>query len=250
MNIIPGAEPFFFEGGLTGCLLIHGFSGTPREMLGLGKSLAAANYTVSAPLIAGHGTSPEDFAKTTWPDWVASVQSALDDLRGKTRQIFLIGLSAGGVIGLHLAATNPVTGLVCMSVPMYFNHPLLRFIPLLKLFVKYHRETSESDLADPSALSEIITYKRRPLSCVESLMKLQEVVRQELKQIKTPTLIMQGDRDRAIPPESADYIYEHLGSSDKTILHFPNSGHGIQVDAQKETVWAEIKRFIEERVNP
>ncbi len=37
---------FFFEGGRSGVLLIHGLTGTPREMKMLGKGLNRAGFTV------------------------------------------------------------------------------------------------------------------------------------------------------------------------------------------------------------
>ena len=46
MLIIKNAEPFFFPGNTTGCLLIHGFSSSPREMQPLGDFLAGKEYTV------------------------------------------------------------------------------------------------------------------------------------------------------------------------------------------------------------
>src|SRR5437764_946463 len=48
-------QPFRIRGGTRGCLLIHGFAGTPPEMRGLGEYLAAAGYDVMGPLLAGHG---------------------------------------------------------------------------------------------------------------------------------------------------------------------------------------------------
>ena len=61
-------NPFFFEGGPTGCLLVHGFSRSPLEMGPMGEYLAGKGLTVLGVRLAGHGTSPEDMAKTTWCD--------------------------------------------------------------------------------------------------------------------------------------------------------------------------------------
>jgi carboxylesterase len=44
--IIPSAEPFYFPGGKTGCLLVHGFTGSPKEMRWMGEYLAGQGYTV------------------------------------------------------------------------------------------------------------------------------------------------------------------------------------------------------------
>ena len=45
--IIKNAEPFYFPGNSTGCLLIHGFSGAPTEMRPLGDFLAEKGYSFS-----------------------------------------------------------------------------------------------------------------------------------------------------------------------------------------------------------
>ena len=43
--IIPSAEPFYYQGNKIGCLLIHGFTGTPKEMRLMGEYLANQGYT-------------------------------------------------------------------------------------------------------------------------------------------------------------------------------------------------------------
>ena len=75
------AEPFFISGGKTGCLLIHGFTGTPKEMRMLGDFLAAEGYTVLAPRLFGHATAPADMARARWADWVASVEDGMNLLK-------------------------------------------------------------------------------------------------------------------------------------------------------------------------
>src|SRR5438128_12657349 len=100
-------RPFRIRGGTRGCLLIHGFAGTPPEMRGLGEYLAAAGYDVMGPLLAGHGLSPEAMALTRWTDWAASAQLAYETLRQDCAEVFVAGQSLRGTLALHLAATNP-----------------------------------------------------------------------------------------------------------------------------------------------
>ena len=66
--IMPGAEPFLYEAGETGCLLVHGFTSSPSEMRGLGRYLADRGITANAGLLPGHGTSPADLQGVTWPE--------------------------------------------------------------------------------------------------------------------------------------------------------------------------------------
>ena len=67
-SMMPGARPFFFEAGGAGCMLLHGWCGTCDSMKYLGRRLADAGITAYAPLLPGHGTCPEDMAKTTARD--------------------------------------------------------------------------------------------------------------------------------------------------------------------------------------
>jgi carboxylesterase len=73
-------SPFLLEGGSTGILLIHGFTGSPPEMLLVGDYLNERDLTVSGPLLPGHGTTVEDLDTRTWEDWTSHVESALGDL--------------------------------------------------------------------------------------------------------------------------------------------------------------------------
>ena len=58
--IMPTAEPFFFPGGPTGCLLVHGFTGTPKEMRWLGEHLVSQGYAALGVRLAAHATRIED----------------------------------------------------------------------------------------------------------------------------------------------------------------------------------------------
>ncbi|HLA87386.1 MAG TPA: hypothetical protein VJL10_05165, partial [Anaerolineales bacterium] len=72
-QLIPTTEPFFFSGGRTGCLLIHGFTGTPKEMRWMGEYLNQQGLTCLGIRLAGHATHPEDMRRSRWTDWAASV---------------------------------------------------------------------------------------------------------------------------------------------------------------------------------
>ena len=96
-------EPFYFPGNHIGCLLLHGFSGSPSEMRYMGERLAQDGWTVSGILLSGHGTTPELMAKTSWEDWVKDAEAGVRQLRKSCDIIIGIGLSMGGLLALHLA---------------------------------------------------------------------------------------------------------------------------------------------------
>jgi carboxylesterase len=97
-------EPFFWTGGRdVGCLLIHGFTGTPYEMRFLGERLHAAGYSVGGVRLAGHATRVEDLAQSGWSDWDQSVEDGFEQLSRHCSRIVGIGLSMGALLGVGLA---------------------------------------------------------------------------------------------------------------------------------------------------
>ncbi len=117
--IIPTAEPFFFPGkpGQPGCLLIHGFTGAPKEMRWMGEYLSQQGFPSLGVRLAGHATRPEDMIRSRYTDWMASVEDGYHLLRGVTDRVYLMGLSMGGILSLLMSTKLDVAGVVAMSTP-------------------------------------------------------------------------------------------------------------------------------------
>jgi carboxylesterase len=237
-------DPFFFEGGDLGCLLIHGGTGSPPEMRLMGEYLASKGLTVLGVRLAGHGTTPEDLASKVWTDFIASAEEGLDQIKSICDKVFVGGLSFGGLITLYLAAHYPFQGAIVMSAPPYINDWRLRLLPVFKHFVKWVQMGEEFDLTDPEARKRFSCYRRVPTAFGVQFTRLLRSVRKTLSQVNLPLLLMQGVHDRTIPTESAQYFFDHVGSVDKEILWFPNSGHAITVDSEREVVWEKAYEFI------
>ena len=88
--IIEGAEPFFFRGGSIGVLLIHGFTGSPAELLPLGEFLNRAGFTVLGVRLEGHGTNEVDLSRKTADDWFNSVLDGYALLKSFCEKIALV----------------------------------------------------------------------------------------------------------------------------------------------------------------
>src|SRR3989304_2424624 len=108
--LLKSAEPFYFPGGNIGCLLVHGFTGTPKEMRYLGKNLANRGYSVLGVRLVGHATRMEDMTRTSYRDWLASVEDGWWMLSGCSEKIFVIGRSAVNERGAAVLAPNAVEG--------------------------------------------------------------------------------------------------------------------------------------------
>lgn len=233
-----GTKPFFFKGGPAGCLLIHGFTGTPPEMEYLGRALAARGMTVSGVQLAGHGTVPEDMILTGRADWYKSAERALLELREKCSEVFVSGLSMGGALTLLLCARHgdKILAAAPLAAAAVIKDKRLALAGFASNFIKYLPAPTDCDLTDVEANNTMKSYDRMPLRCAAELRALTQEVQRELPNVKTPLLIMHGLKDRTLWPGNAQFIYDHVSSEDKTIHHLDNSGHGVTVDVQKDTV--------------
>lgn len=242
-------QPFRLSGGTRGCLLIHGFAGTPPEVRGLAEHLAAKGYDVMGPLLAGHGLTPEAMARTRWRDWVGSAEDAFQIMARDCEEVFVAGQSLGGTLALHLAATHPtIRGVVAMGAmgsPMFFRDWRLRAIRGLKHVMRWHVPGGDCDLGDPTALRFLHSYARRPTVCIESLLQFLAVVERELPSIRAPALILHGRRDRTVDVENAPFILDRIGSADKRLTWFEGSGHTITVDLEREQVYATVLSWLD-----
>lgn len=241
MKIIPrkvaplGTSPFFHQRGPVGCLLIHGFTGSPPELAFLGEYLAERNVTVSGIQLAGHGALPDDMAKTRWPDWAESAEKGLIDIRERCEEVFVGGLSMGGALTLYLAARHELPAAFTLAgAANIIKDWKFSLLPIIRKFARFFPKSAGVDLVDESALQYLKCYEYIPLDCVLSLLDLIQAVREGLPKVTCPLLVMQGLKDRLVAPSTAQYIYDNVASADKELVWFENSGHCIPVDAQKE----------------
>jgi carboxylesterase len=189
-------------------------------------------------------------ARTRWRDWVGSAETAFLTLRSDHEAVFVAGQSLGGTLALHLAATNPVSGLISMGAmgsPRFFSDWRLRMIGGLKHVIRWHvPNEADCDLGDPQALRSLHSYVRRPSVCIESLLQFLRVVEAELPLISAPALLLHGRRDRTVDVANAPFILDRIGSTDKRLLWFEGSGHTITVDLERDKVNATVLRWLQD----
>jgi len=236
-----GAEPFFLQGGGRGVLLIHGFTGSPAEVRLLGDFLNNEGYTVFAPRLSGHGTTVEEMANTKWPHWYSTVEDAYHILRVICSNITVVGLSMGGLLALKLATEYQVDKLVSLSTPIFIADKRLDMLPVYRMFHNFipKKRKIYADIEPKYSVG----YAATPLSSLSSLLNLIQHVDSLLPTVQVPILIVQGRQDHTVQPRSGTYIYDRVGSDEKTLLWLEKSGHLVTIDIEREKVFREISDF-------
>jgi len=239
-----GNQPWFLLGGPVGCLLVHGFTGAPNEMHGLGNYLNRRGYTVLGIRLFAHGTSPSDMVRARWKDWAASCEDGYWILKGATRKTVVMGLSMGALLSLELASRVPVSGVVALSTPMQLPRDWrLRIAPWLSVFIPRVRK-GPPDWEDPNVAKDHIAYPAYPVRAMAEMEALLRHTRHRLPMLKAPVLIVQSRLDRLVPPESAEELFETLHANRKELLWIERSGHVVTEDAEHRRVWRACAEWV------
>ena len=251
-QIIPTAEPFFFLGDRSkpACLLIHGFTGTPKEMRWMGEYLNQQGFTCLGVRLAGHATIPEDMIASRWTDWTASVEGAYFLLRGVTDNIFLAGLSMGGILALLMSTRLDVKGVVAMSTPYKLpDDPRLRHIEWISKIVSFMPKSDEAPGTgwfDKDAWKEHVSYPMNPVRSIGELNKLLGEMRAVLPQVNVPVMLIHSSDDKYVASENMEMIYaDLLNALDKKKLYITGSGHVVTRDAARRQVFEAAAEFIQ-----
>jgi carboxylesterase len=250
-QLIPTAEPFFYPGGPTGCLLIHGFTGTPKEMRLLGDYLYQQGHTVLGVRLAGHATRVEDMIRSRYQDWLASLEDGWHLLQGQCERIFVVGFSLGSVLALTFSASFPVTGVVSLAGPYEMPHKLAKtlgplLVPISKIVPTMAQE--EARWFKPEMRTDHIFYPKTPVRSAYELIRLIKRMKSLLPGLDVPVLVIHSRDDRSVFPENGEMLFEHIGSQDKTHIWVEGSNHNLVRDGDTSKVFEPIGGFIK-RIN-
>jgi len=252
LQIIPTTEPFIFRGDSDkpACLLIHGFTGGPKEMRWMGEYLHEQGITCLGVRLAGHATKPEDMIRSRYADWIASVEDGYHLLRGMSDNIFLAGLSMGGTLSLLMSTNLNVKGVIAMSTPYKLREdPRLKYVNLISIFEAYTPKSSEvpgESWFDKEAWKDHISYPQNPVRSVGELDSLLGEMRNALPRVNVPVLLIHSKDDLYVLPENMEWIYDDLrNASDKEKVYITGSGHVVTRDAARRQVFESAVEFIQ-----
>lgn len=240
-RVLPGAEPFSFEGGPTGILLVHGFTGNPVSLRPWGEWLAERGYSVLCPRLPGHGTSWQDLSGRGAAEWVEEVDQALASLEERCRAVVACGLSFGGTLVMHLAARRPDSLRGAVVVNPYVNDRRHALLPLGRLFLRTWRGIG-NDIKRPGP--DELPYERIPLNAWQEAGRLMKAVREQLPAIRIPLLLFQSTQDHVVPKGNAELVMERIGSEPKELVLLPDSFHVATMDNDADTIFERTHAFV------
>lgn len=241
-----------------GILILHGFASSVDSVRAIERALQPLGLPISIPALRGHDQeSPEALRGTTWQDWLADAETALQSLLTRAEKVIIIGHSMGGLLTLILAADYPddidsiipAAAAVQLAIPIGTNRPLHFLVPLIRrIFTKWDLPPVFTD----KSLAQFDTnYHWAPIDAIVSFLELPEVTRQRLADIRVPALILHSRKDTTAAPESAEIIYRHISTPEnqKRIVWFEKTEHEMFQDCERDVICDAIKAYVQERVD-
>jgi len=257
---------FAFPGDRRGVLLVHGLTGTPQEMLLLGKRLHREGFTVHGVQLAGHCGTESDLLGTGWRDWYASVEQAALALRADVDHLFVAGLSMGALLALMLAAERPelVDGVGVLGATFRYdgwNMPriarLAFMLPLIKQLglargrsfleeppyglrdERIRSHVSGAMLGGDSAAAGL---PGNPWDSLADLWLLAQHVRRRLGDVHAPCLVAHAADDDIAHVRNA-YIVASQVSAPVELLLLHDSYHMITLDRERRLLADRLAGF-------
>ncbi|MFC8304181.1 alpha/beta hydrolase [Specibacter sp. NPDC057265] len=232
------------HGGLarTGVVVCHGFTGSPVSVQGWSEAFAAAGFAVNMPLLAGHGTSWQELAKTPWQHWYRDLEKAYLDLVSRCDAVFVAGLSMGGALALRLAAQHPVAGLALVNPGLTFADRRAKYAGLLK-YALQSVPAIGNDVKKEGILEG--AYSRTPVAAVHQLAQLFTDTTALLPQVTAPVLIFRSTVDHVVPDSSIDVLRKRIGSAHVELTALENSYHVATLDHDAPQIFSESIAFFQ-----
>lgn len=251
-STLVSALPRHLPGGDAGVLLLHGFTGTPRDLARLAEHLRSTGLTVSLPRLPGHGTNGMDFLQAGWRDWLRAAVDAWLDLRARCAVVHIVGHSMGGVLAVLLASHFPAARLVLLAPAFQFTNRLLPWSLLVSLFVRRIRwqvtaqqEIFDNDLA---ALSREYWQWRYPRQGA-SYLRLRRMAVRALPRVTSDTLIIAGKADRNVPASVVSFLEKRMTSAVTRHLVYESASHLLFTGPDAQGIRTQVSSWlVKERI--
>lgn len=243
----PGAEPLAVDGGRTGILLSHGFTGSPASMTPWGRHLAAQGHTVRVPRLPGHGTTWQDMNRTRWDDWYGELDAALSELRSRCDHVVVAGLSMGGCLALRLAEQRPadVDAVVLVNPAVNVKRFDVKLVPALQWVVPSMPGIG-NDIKKPG--QDEIGYDRTPLKALASQLTMWKDVRAGLASVTQPLLLFRSADDHVVDETSQAIILDGVSSTVAELVTLTDSFHVATLDHDADLIFERTDAFVAEHV--
>jgi alpha-beta hydrolase superfamily lysophospholipase len=246
-------------------LVAHGAGEHSTRYQPLAQFFTGYNFAVAALDHNGHGYSEGR------PGYVHAFDEYLYDLAIFHRQlatrfvgvpVFLLGHSMGGLITSNYLLRHQgefVGGILSGPAiktdlqPGLAQMLLLRLLALLVPRLGMLKLSADGVSRDPAVVRKyiedpLVFHGKMSARMLRELFAGMRAIQAGAADIALPMLILHGGADVMTAPEGSRFLYERIGSSDKTLTIYPGLYHEIFNEPERAEVLAQILDWCEKRL--
>lgn len=226
---------------MIGCLVIHGYTGSPYELEPLTNYLKEyTNWDIQVPVLPGHGRRL-NLKGVSHKKWIKTAEDVLHQLKEKYKKIYIIGFSMGGMIAVYLAAKYKVDKLVLLATSG-------KYLSFKQIAIDTVGVIADG-LRGKLKKNRLFHYYKTKLVAIPFManiefLRLIRLTRSYLHMVEVPVLIAQGKRDSMVPAKTAYYLDKEISSRHKEIVFFERSKHLICLGDDKDTLNLMVYEFL------
>lgn len=226
-------------------LFIHGIVGTPDQFADV-IDLVPEDVTLWNMLLDGHGGRAKDFAATSMKKWEAQVESAVDELSGSHKEIYIVAHSMGTLLAIEQAMKNSkILGLFFLQVPVRVAVSPRMITSGARVLLD---RISPDDLRTLAAKRcfgikptlNLFSYVAWLPRYFELFKKMRDT-RRVIPSVSIQCTAFQSDHDELVSRRSARFLRKH--SSFRT-FDMKDSGHFYYAESDLVTLRDELGKFI------
>ncbi|MBK9123402.1 MAG: alpha/beta hydrolase [Chloroflexi bacterium] len=242
--------------------IVHGINEHIGRYAHVVDFLNRRGYAVYGHDHRGHGRSEGERAMfDSFDQPVADLKARVDDVRSRHPgvPVFIYGHSMGSLISTLFVAQHPdgLAGWVSTGSPLWFDKKFPGFVQTLLRAAARVVPNFKAIPIDADSVSRdeavVKAYKADPLNVIERTRLAMAVhgaealerARQSVASITLPVLIVHGEADRITPLAGSRYLYDHIGSADKTLRTIPAAYHEVHNEPEQQDVLNEIAAWLD-----
>lgn len=229
-------------------LLIHGFGGKSSNWDYIAQKInKQLDLSVYIPRLPGHATNTADFLNSNADQWLRKAVDSYLYLKNYYQNIYLAGLSMGGLLAAIIAANFKVKKLSLVAPAFFTLNKNIAFTPYLKYFIK---KLDNDFKVDKNSLTEAeidyhnnYSFNYYPEALAE-LYKLMKKGRKVVSQINTPSQLILSTNDEQVNSKQIEkFLNKKMGQFLVDQKIYQKSPHVIINDLEKERCAEDIINF-------
>ena len=255
MNIY--VKPYIVENEKKRLFIIHGICEHSGRYQSFAEWLNQKGVSVITYDLRGHGKSEgrRVYIKH-FVDHLIDLTKVIDQYQNSKVEQILLGHSMGGLIGYLYMNLNPkVDRIIASGAPTDY----LEDVKILKYtgfrwfgWVKRKNNFADDSLSHDKAIEE--QYKKDPLVSKYFTVRLAgemfyrgvKHLNNNLEKLQKPVLILHGEKDKIVPKEHSERIFDLIDNKNKKLILYPDMYHEILNELDKEKVYNDILGWLNE----